>query len=183
MKFGFSPSSRIILILGGGEGLPGGEAILRKVIGLNTDAEIAIVCGNNMNLYSAAMSIKERLSSDNLHVFGFVDFVHSLLSISDIVITKCGASATMEILMMGKIPVISNYIWEQEKGNMEFVCSQDMGILVRNRRLLPEVINKLMTDREYYNYMSENVKKAALKNGLDMVTDFIINFQQSESNI
>jgi UDP-N-acetylglucosamine:LPS N-acetylglucosamine transferase len=175
-NLGFAPDSRIILIMGGGEGMPRGKKILKKIIKRNMDAEIAIVCGKNMNLYNSAMKIRNKYGIDNLKIYGFVDFIHSLLSISDIVITKCGASTSMEILLMGKIPVINNYIWEQEKGNMEFVCNSNMGILEKNTNHLPDLLDNLLRDNELYNSLINNIKKASIRNGVGQVSDYILNF-------
>ena len=176
-NLGFAPDSRIILIMGGGEGMPRGKKILKKIIKKNMDAEIAIVCGKNMNLYNSAMKIRNKYGIDNLKIYGFVDFIHSLLSISDIVITKCGASTSMEILLMGKIPVINNYIWEQEKGNMEFVCNSKMGILEKNTNHLPDLLDNLLRDNELYNSLISNIKKASIRNGVGQVSDYILNFR------
>ena len=175
-NLGFAPDSRIILIMGGGEGMPRGKKILKKIIKKNMDAEIAIVCGKNMNLFNSAMKIRNKYGIDNLKIYGFVDFIHSLLSISDIVITKCGASTSMEILLMGKIPVINNYIWEQEKGNMEFVCNSKMGILEKNTNHLPDLLDNLLRDNELYNSLISNIKKASIRNGVGQVSDYILNF-------
>ena len=177
-NLGFEPDSKIILIMGGGEGMPHGKRILKKIIARNLEAEIAIVCGKNAKLYSKAMQIKKKHNINNLKVYGFVDFVHALLSISDIVITKCGASTSMEILMMGKVPVINNYIWEQEKGNMEFVCQSNMGILEKNSSILPDVLNKLLTDEVFYDSHIRNIKNASISNGVGQVSNYILNFQQ-----
>jgi processive 1,2-diacylglycerol beta-glucosyltransferase/1,2-diacylglycerol 3-beta-galactosyltransferase len=176
-KLGFEIDSKIILIMGGGEGMPKGKKILKKLVSRNMDAEIAIVCGKNLKLYNKAMKLKNKFGIDNLKVYGFIDFVHSLVSISDIVITKCGASTSMEILMMGKIPVINNYIWEQEKGNMEFVCQGKMGILEKNTSVLPDVFHRLLTDNEFYNSISNNIKNASISNGVGQVSDYILKFQ------
>jgi processive 1,2-diacylglycerol beta-glucosyltransferase/1,2-diacylglycerol 3-beta-galactosyltransferase len=176
-KLGFEADSRIILIIGGGEGMPHGKKILKNIIARNMDAEIAIVCGKNQKLYDKAMKLKNKYGIDNLKVYGFVDFVHSLVSISDVVITKCGASTSMEILMMGKVPVINNYIWEQEKGNMEYVCQNNMGILEKNTRTLPDILHRLLTDNDYYNSIRNNIKKASISNGVGKVSDYILKFE------
>ncbi len=156
--------------------MPKGKKILKKILARNMDAEIAIVCGKNIKLYSIATKLKIKYGLNNLKVYGFVDFVHSLLSISDIVITKCGASTSMEILIMGKVPVINNYIWEQEKGNMEFVCGKNMGVLEKNTSYIPDVLNRLLTDNEYFNFLTNNIKRASIKNGVGPVSDYILNF-------
>ena len=176
-QLGFKPDSRIILIMGGGEGMPKGKKILKKIVKKNMDAEIAIVCGKNVKLYENAIKIRDKYMTDNLKIYGFIDFVHSLLSISDIVITKCGASTAMEILLMGKVPVINNYIWEQEKGNMEYVCNSKMGILEKDTNHLPAVLNTLLTDNELYNSLTSNIKNASIRNGVGQVSDYIFNFR------
>jgi processive 1,2-diacylglycerol beta-glucosyltransferase/1,2-diacylglycerol 3-beta-galactosyltransferase len=176
-NLGFASDSRIILIIGGGEGMPKGKKILKKIIRRNMDAEIAIVCGKNVKLYNGAIKIRNKYGLSNLKVYGLIEFVHSLISISDIVITKCGASTSMEILMMGKVPVINNYIWEQEKGNMEFVCNSNMGILERNTNSLPDVLNRLLVDNDLYKTLTDNIKKASLRNGVGQVSDYILNFR------
>ncbi len=177
MNLGFAPESKIILIMGGGEGMPKGKKILKKIIKRNMQAEIAIVCGRNMKLYSDAQKIKAKYKTENLKIYGFIDFIHPLISISDIVVTKCGASTSMEILLMGKIPVINNYIWEQEKGNMEFVCNGNMGILERNTDYLPDIINRLLKDNVFHNSLINNITQASLRNGVSQVSDYILNFQ------
>ncbi len=176
-KLGFKPDSKIILIMGGGDGMPHGKKILKKILKRNIGAEIAIVCGKNEKLFEKAMTLKNKHHFGNLKVYGYIDFVHSLVSISDVVITKCGASTFMEILMMGKVPVINNYIWEQEKGNMEYVCQRNMGILEKNTSSLPGVLQKLLTDNEFYNSIRHNIKNASIRNGVGPVSDYILKFQ------
>jgi len=173
---GFEPDSKVILIMGGGDGMPRGKKILKRLITKNMNAEIAIVCGKNKDLYSHVMKLKSKYEIENLKVYGYVDFVHSLIKISDVVITKCGASTFMEILLMGKVPLINNYIWEQEKGNMEYVCNSNMGILEKDTRKIPEVLNRLLTDHEFYNSLRNNIKSASISNGVGQVSEYILKF-------
>lgn len=176
-ELGFKSDSKVVLIIGGGDGMPKGKKILKKIIAKNIDAEIAIVCGKSIKLYESANKLINKKGLTNIKVYGFVDFVHSLISISDIVITKCGPSTAMEILMMGKVPVINNFIWEQEKGNMEFVCNNNMGILEKNTNNLPELLQKLLTDNEFYNSLCKNIKNESIRNGVGPVSNYILNFQ------
>jgi UDP-N-acetylglucosamine:LPS N-acetylglucosamine transferase len=176
-ELGFKTDSKIILIIGGGEGMPKGKKILKKLIEKNLEAEIAIVCGKNMELHKKAVKLITKRGLTNVKVYGFVEFVHSLLSISDIVITKCGASTSMEILLMGKIPVINNYIWEQEKGNMEFVCNNNLGIFEKNTNTLPDVLQRLLTDLDFYNSFRTNIQNEGMQNGVGRVSDYILNYQ------
>jgi len=177
-KLGFADNSKIILIIGGAEGMPRGMKILKKIVSKNIDAEVAIVCGKNKTLFDKANRFKTLHNIEKLKIFGYVDFVRSLIGISDVVITKSGPSTLMEILMMGKIPVINNYIWEQEKGNMEYVCQRRMGILEKNTKRLPDVLHKLITDNDFYNSIYKNIKNTTFINGVGPVSEYILNFQK-----
>jgi 1,2-diacylglycerol 3-beta-galactosyltransferase len=176
-ELGFRKDSRIILIIGGGDGIPKGKKILKSIITNNIEAEIAVVCGRNNEMFRHISRMKEKYQLNNIKIYSYIDYVHSLISISDIVITKCGASTFMEILLMGKIQIINDYIWEQEKGNMEFVCKGKMGIFERDTKKLPAVINKLFNDKEYFQSHVKNIINASFNNGVGEVSDFLLKFK------
>ena len=52
-KFGFQ-KEKVLLILGGGDGIPNGIQILKSILKLNGDFEIAVVCGKNKEFYEQA---------------------------------------------------------------------------------------------------------------------------------
>ena len=82
----------------------------------------------------------------------------------------------MEILLAEEVSIINNYIWEQEKGNMEFVCKGGMGIYKKNPRQLPDVVKRLFSDNEYYNHLTSNIRKRQISNGVGQVSEYIMNF-------
>jgi len=175
-KYGFQNGKKLILIMGGGDGIPRGKSILKKIIEANIDADVAIVCGKDRSLLKTAVELKERYAFKHLKIYGFINFVHELVNISDVVITKCGASTFMEILISGKIPIINTYIWEQEKGNVEFVQQNGMGVYERSPKKLPEIINRLFDNANILAHFHKNIKSGGLQNGTPLVSQFITNF-------
>jgi len=174
-RFGFSPDKKIVLIIGGADGIPHGKDILQQLLAASLNVDIAIVCGKNKQLYDNAVVLQRRYPS--LKVFAFVDFVYELLNASDIVITKCGASTIMEILLLKKIPIINDYLWEQELGNMEFVRDNQLGIFERNIRQLPAIINDLISDERRYQSYKQNIERMNLRNGTSEVAEFLVSLQ------
>jgi 1,2-diacylglycerol 3-beta-galactosyltransferase len=160
-----------VLIIGGGDGIPCGKLILRRLLQASLDVEIAIVCGKNKELHSDALELQQRYPS--LKVFAFVDFVYELLNAADIVITKCGASTIMEILMMKKIPVIIDYIWGQELGNMEYVRDNELGIFERNIGKLPDIVRDLVSNEGQYQRYRQNIERMKLRGGTTEVAEFL----------
>jgi len=170
-KFGFPAEKKVVLIIGGGDGIPHGKSILQHLLNASLDVQIAIVCGKNKELYAAALELQQHHPS--LKVFAFVDFVYELLNASDIVITKCGASTIMEILIMKKIPIINDYLWEQELGNMEFVRDNELGIFERNIAKLPSLIQELVSSEERYLRYLKNIEKMNVRSGTEEVGEFL----------
>ncbi len=170
-KFGFRLDRKCVLIIGGGDGIPHGKHILRRLLHASLDVEIAIVCGKNKELHAVALQLQQHYPS--LKVFGFVDFVYELLNTADIVITKSGASTIMEILMLKKIPVIIDYIWEQELGNMEFVRDNELGIFERNISKLPQIVRDLVSDEDQYRRYRQNIEMMKVRSGTKEVAEFL----------
>lgn len=171
---GFDQDKKLILVIGGGEGIPRGAAIAESIRLLNADAEVAFVCGRNASLQQKVERVKQKYRLTNLRVYGYVEFVHTLLNVSDVVVTKCGASTFMEILMAQKIPVISNYIWEQEKGNMEFVRSNRMGVYENRVHKLPQILDQLLLNGPLYSRFVQNIHQQNIRSGTAEVSQYIL---------
>jgi len=177
-NYGFRPDKKCVLIIGGGDGIPKGKTILRRLLRAGIDVDIAIVCGKNKQLYAAALDLQKRYPA--LKVFAFIDFVYELLNVADIVITKCGASTIEEILMMKKVPIIIDYIWEQELGNMEFVRDNELGVFERNIGKLPHIIRDLVSDEAHYNRFRRNIEAMNMRSGTTEVAEFLLTLNNDQ---
>ena len=166
-------SSNVLLILGGGDGIPHGLDILVNMLALKIDFEIMVVCGKDHKLYDDAVKLKEKLTDNRLKVFGFVDFVYELISASDVIISKCGASTFMEILLSQKVPIINSYIWEQEKGNVVFLVENELGIYEKNIGRLPGIVKQLFLNKNMIEKYKNNIEKMNLVNVASQVAEFI----------
>lgn len=177
-QYGFTSDKPVVLIIGGGDGIPHGKKILQQLLAASVPAQIAIVCGKNKELYNDAVELKKQFPQ--LIVFGFVDVVYELLNVADIVITKCGASTIMEVLMLQKVPIIIDYLWEQELGNMEFVRDNSLGIFERDISKLPEIVRDLCLQPDRYAQYRSNIEQQVLRNGTRGVAEYIIRFPATE---
>jgi 1,2-diacylglycerol 3-beta-galactosyltransferase len=173
-KYEYNPAKKLLLILGGGDGIPKGEKILEELLKSKPDYEIGIVCGKNEILQKGAERLGSRYKADNLKIYGYVDFIYELINISDVVLTKCGASTIMEILNLQKVSVVNDYIWEQEQGNVDYLIEKKLGIYEPKIKKLPSVINNLLEDEKLYSFYKENIINEKITNGVREVSDFII---------
>jgi UDP-N-acetylglucosamine:LPS N-acetylglucosamine transferase len=175
-RIGVDPSQRLVLIAGGGDGIPNGVRIVKHLLKQHPAYSIAVVCGNNKGLHKKLTALREKQSVAQLKIFGFVDNIHELLHAADLVITKCGASMCMEILQSNRVPLISSYLWEQEKGNMEFLTAGRMGIYEPKPAHLPQLVNKLFAEPEVVDRMKANIASVQMTNGTAAVAEYILCF-------
>jgi len=174
LNLGFEGNKKLILILGGGDGIPKGKKILRELLKAKPDAQIAIVCGKNNSLLRSSAKLKEEFPPTNLKVYGYVDFIYELISISDVVITKCGASTIMEILNLQKVPVVNDYIWEQEQGNVDYLIEKKLGVYEPDIKKLPAAVKNLLEDEKLYSVFRKNIGNEKIRNGIREVAEYIL---------
>lgn len=174
-NFGYDPKKKMILILGGGDGIPKGKRILEEILKANIKAEIGIVCGKNEVLFKGMENLKKKYKADHLKIYSYVDFIYELINISDVVITKCGASTIMEILNLKKVPVVNDYIWEQEQGNVDYLIDKKLGIYEPKIEKLSGIVKKLLEDEQFYLSYKENILNEKINNGVKEVSKYISN--------
>ena len=170
----------MILVMGGADGIPKGKKIVKQLIRHNIDAEITVVCGRNKKLFNKILDLKKKFKFDNLKVFEFVDYVYELMNASDIVISKSGASTFMEILLTKKIPVISSYLWEQEKGNVDFIVNNNLGVYETSPKKIAKFCAELLNNKLIYEKFRDNISKKGIENGTDKIAKFIIDYKENK---
>ncbi len=175
-QLGIGLSSKVILMLGGADGIPRGEKLLKSFAKSYLDVDVVVVCGRNKSLFDKAQAIKLKYNFKRLHVLGFVDFVYELLGISELVVTKCGASTFSEVLLSGKVPLVNSYIWEQEKGNIEFITRNGLGIYEPSTKRIISLAAELVKDESFYHSFRQNISGMQLTNGTPLVSNFILQY-------
>ena len=97
-----------------------------------------------------------------------------------IVISKSGASTFMEILLTKKLPVISSYLWEQEKGNVDFITNNNLGIYETSSKKIAKFCSEILSDSEKYKNFQKNISSKKIENGTEKIADFIISYREKK---
>jgi hypothetical protein len=79
----------------------------------------------------------------------------------------------MEILMMGKVPVVNSYIREQEKWNVEFIVHNKLGFYEPNVRKMIGIIKDMLAGWDISEYQN-NIKNLHLRNGTEEVAEYLL---------
>ena len=165
----------IILLAGGGDGLPNSDRLLLECEKLNLPAYFLVVTGKNEvqkknleKMLENRPDLKKRVK-----VFGFIDFMFDLMNLSDIIVTKGGPATIMEILLIGKPPLVMNYIYGQEQGNVDFLLEHKIGDYISNPKKLAHKLRDLLLNPSELNAMRERIQALHLSNGTKAVAEWV----------
>lgn len=162
-KLKLKPDIPNILIMGGGQGLGPIKTIIRSLEKVKREIQEIVVAGTNKKLYK---SLKRRIKKykKRILLFGYVDNINELMSISDIIITKPGGVTTAEALAK-KIPmIIIKPIPGQEASNTNYLISKGAALKIDKPKEAGILIEELLAEPEKLIRMRESAQRISKPN-------------------
>ena len=178
-KHGIPLDKKIVLVVGGGEGLKSTLAIVNSFIFQRCPAHLIVVCGKNKMLKTQLELLLKTTRITAIQVFGFVSFMPDLINVSDCVITKGGPATVMETLSAGKPLILASYVRGQELGNMLYVVNNNLGWYIPKSREIIKKVKEIITDDSLLASIEKKIDAMHIQNGLEPIADFI--YQSSDS--
>ncbi|WP_199872996.1 glycosyltransferase [Inediibacterium massiliense] len=164
--------------MGGGLGLGMSEAI-SDLLSYPLDLQILVVTGKNEELY---YDIKN-LNLPNVAVFGFIDNIHELMSVSDLIITKPGGITVTEALIKELPIIVTSKLPGQEERNTEFILNNGIGMIATSSNTLISCLSLLKEDIHKYNIYKENMRKIKKPYAAKDIANFLLSLGQASHPI
>lgn len=157
-----------ILVMGGGLGLGPLKEVV-DVLAARGDCQVMVVCGRNA-------SLKKQLdestgNSKHTHIFGFVENIHQLMAVTDLMITKAGGLSCSEALALGVPLFIIDPIPGQEEKNTQFLVEKGAAVEIKNNAHLQQQIELWFQSPQLRSQMA----KASYKLGRPEAAAKIVN--------
>ncbi len=166
--FNLDINKKVILFFGGGEfglGKDRTVQVLRILLEKLPNYQIVAVSGKNEVMKQAFEElVSNYLAENRVKILGFTDKVPELMHIACCVVTKPGGLTTTESLASELPMIIINPIPGQEEENAEFLEENGVGVWLKNKDNVEEVITTFFSSEENLLKMKENAKKLARKN-------------------
>jgi len=162
-KLGLAPD--IVLLMTGSFGI---GPLERVVASLNRHAQLLVVCARNKRLFKK-LNAKRYAQT---RVFGLVENIEELMSVSDMIITKPGGLSIAELLCMELPPVFISAIPGQEHENVKILEEYGIGesVLARpalkkqlRRRVGRTVVDAFAVKRKVLEYIKHPQKLKDMK--------------------
>lgn len=139
--YGLRDDQPILLVLSGGFGMGPVAAILTALDQVEGPFQVLVVAGRNRTLRRQLAGQDRRYPT---HVLGFVDNMHELMAVADLIITKPGGLTSSEALAMGKPMVVLDPIPGQEAANSDFLLEHGAAAKVNRIEDLPFRLRQLL---------------------------------------
>jgi processive 1,2-diacylglycerol beta-glucosyltransferase len=157
-KHNLDPALPILLLMSGGYGFLGdGASLLKALDELPQIVQILIVCGRNQQLERVLLD-KVSQSKHNVHIKGYIDYVHEFMVIADLMVTKPGGLTISEALAMNLPMVLYKPIPGQEQDNARFLLQAGVAKQADNLTNLIEQIANVLQSPDQLSEMIEHSK-------------------------
>ena len=124
-ELGWGAERKIVLVVGGGDGMGPLEQTTHAIAHSGLDVGIAVVTGRNAALF-------EKLNAMNwpvpVYVYGFVRNMPELMQAADVLVTKGGPGTISEALNAGLPVIVYSFLPGQEAGNIPYLTDAGAGI-------------------------------------------------------
>ncbi len=122
---GWPRNKKIVLLVGGGEGMGPLYETARAIDESGLDVCIVIVAGRNSKLEA---ELREQIWENSTFVYGFTRDMPDFMRAADIIVTKAGPGTIAEALNANLPIILYAKLPGQEDGNVDFVISEGVGV-------------------------------------------------------
>ncbi|MGM0845431.1 MAG: MGDG synthase family glycosyltransferase [Bacillota bacterium] len=164
-KFGLDPTKDTVTISGGGLGLlPDIDEIYKGINPFKT--QVAIICGRNRNLKNHLMNVYK--SCKSIKVYGYLDNILDLMSVTDCLVTKPGAITLTEAAALNVPVILVKPNPGQETENAPFFASKGAAMIACKSEAITSCISSILSDDVLHQkfaagYQTIHKKEAAFK--------------------
>ncbi|NCP83984.1 MAG: undecaprenyldiphospho-muramoylpentapeptide beta-N-acetylglucosaminyltransferase [Bacteroidetes bacterium] len=189
VAFGFSPNKPTLLVLGGSLGARAiNETVRHNLDLLHNEMGLQILWQCGTRFYDSLIKEVPIKNYDNLRLVSFLDNMPFAYGISDLVVSRAGASSCAELLVTGKpsILVPSPYVaGDHQTYNAKAMVENGAAIMLRDHELsslFVSTVKDVIFDSEQLERMSALAFSLAKPDAAKEIADQILHLIDSKSN-
>ncbi len=173
---GFNPDKPLVLMAGGGDGLPKAIPIFRKLVKSNLDFQIAVICGRDIDTYNILTLLAIPYAKNHIiKIYGFVTIMYELMNAAHVAIIKAGPGVIAEALALKKPMLIASSLPGQERPNIHWVTKNKLGFYCYKPSLVKKRVEQLLSDPVKYEEYKKMLGKFHFENTLPKIVTDIVN--------
>ncbi len=173
LRLGLNPEKPVLLLSAGAFGVGPTEYIVERMLNLNNDAQMVVICGRNDPLKQRVLRLVDNQSS-RFKVLGYTDEMHKLMKMADIFIGKPGGMTTSEAIACGLPMCVVSPIPGQEERNSDHLLEEGIAIKCNDLTTLPFKLERLLEDPDRLIRMKANALRFARPSASTTIVDTLL---------
>lgn len=158
LKYGLDPQLPVVLVMGGGYGLGGVPEVCRTLARFPRPIQVVVLTGKDWRTRARVEGIAAH-AEHPMMVYGYVEEIHELMTVADILITKAGGLTTSEALARELPMIIFRPIPGQEEENTRYLLKTGAAMWARSTRELASRLERFLTDEQLRQAMRQKAAK------------------------
>ncbi|MGD0016121.1 MAG: glycosyltransferase [Verrucomicrobiia bacterium] len=146
-----------IVVMGGSLGLGPIKSVIRKLDTLPQPFDIIVVTGKNKRLRNELLD-RRRPRRHTTKALGFVDNMHELMELAEVLVTKPGGITTAEALSRHVPMIIINPIPGQEEKNAQFLLAHNAAVHAVKAGDVAQYVDEFLRDPERLRRLREGAR-------------------------
>ena len=170
----------VTLLMAGGEG---GGKLLTTTLALakaKLDTHFVVVCGRNTALQTKLEEMAPQLGA-SMTVLGYTDEIPLLMRAADLLVTKAGPGSLAEANVAQVPIVVYDYVPGQERGNVDFVRNNGIGVVALNTPDVVRAVKRLLQNPDTLVQMRARQAKVAPRSSARRIAALISQITQHHS--
>ena len=173
----FDPKIKTILIMGGGAGMLPMDDIALCCEDIELTLQIIVVTGNNKSIYNKLVNVQPRLSN-RVRILEYVDNIHELMAVSDLIISKPGGMTSAEALCQGLPMLIYRPIPGQEEANTNYLVKCQAALRADSLGEIQMIIKRLFIEEpEQLIFLQQNSLAISQAASAQRIAEYIVNIE------
>lgn len=141
-KLGLDPAVPTVLMTGGAHGvLAGMKKVCSMLAWAPANLQLLVVCGQDVGMYNELQTVTKN-SRNLVKIYPYVENIHELMTVSDLIVTKAGGLTVSEALAK-KLPMVIFRPLPQEEENARYLASSGAALVVKadTRQLVGAILS------------------------------------------
>ena len=172
-KLGCVDDVPIALTVASGWQKRGPEVTVEALMNTGIDMQILAVAGKNRESEEKIRALKPP-DGVKLKVFGFVDNIHEMMNVADVLVAKPGGVTTVEALAVGLPMIAINPVPGQEMGNCHYLQRMGAGVLATRLGSLKYHLRTILGDKARGARMRECARNAGRPRAAFEIIDLLL---------
>jgi processive 1,2-diacylglycerol beta-glucosyltransferase len=170
-KHGLSAELPVVMVMGGGLGMIGKEFIqLLQSNALPISIQFVIICGHNHKL-KQKLTHELRHSKHSILLTGYIQHVHEIMAVSDLIITKPGGLTISEALALELPMLLYKPLPGQEQDNAAFLIKAGAALQAKDEIELLEQLKFIFLNQHTLPTLKRKAKPFQMKSAtMDALT-------------